>query len=236
MKEKFKLALNITKSKFPNAKLCYLASRIYGGYDETLGHPEPYAYYQGWAVKELIEDQINGDPELTYTGEGAKAPWLSWGSYLWADGVSPRSDGLTWNCSADFEDDGRHPSTLGEQKVASLVLNELLNDETAIPWLFENPTAVPGSAGNLPARFRLANYPNPFNPSTTIAFELPEESYARLTVYNDLGQEVQTLLHGRLEAGTHKVAFDAAERSGGVYFYVLLAGDRNAVGKMILLK
>ena len=61
-----------------------------------------------------------------------------------------------------------------------------------------------------PAEYNLAqNYPNPFNPSTTINFSLPEASHVRLAVYNALGQEVSTLINGFMEAGIHKVNFNA---------------------------
>ncbi len=237
LKQKFKLAINITRSKFPNAKLCYVASRIYGGYDETLGNPEPFAYYQGWAVKYMIEDQINGDSSLGYLGPNARAPWLSWGTYLWADGIIPRSDSLTWICPDDFEPDGKHPSELGEQKVATLLLDALMADETALPWLLEGTTdATLDSSNNLPARFSSTNYPNPFNPSTTIEFDLPQQAHTQLIVYSTLGEKVESLIDEDLERGIHRVNFTPKQTSSGAYYYVLLAGNRRATGRMILLK
>jgi hypothetical protein len=236
LKEKFKIAITIAKQRYPNLKIAYIASRVYGGYDETLAHPEPYAYYQGWAVKSLIEDQINGDSSLVYLGPNAKAPWLSWGPYLWADGINPRGDGLTWICPDDFEPDGRHPSELGEEKVASMLMNSLLTDETATPWFLDGTTAVPGSNNNIPETFSIVNYPNPFNPSTTIEFVLPQPGYTELSIYNTLGQQVESLIARNLDSGKHSVTFDSGEKSGGVYIYVLRAGDLNVHGKMIFLR
>jgi hypothetical protein len=138
LKEKFKTTMNIIHDKFPNAKLCYVASRIYGGYDVTGGNPEPFAYYTGWAVKKLIEEQINGDVDLAYSGSDPKSPWLSWGVYLWADGLRPRSDGLTWICPDDYKPDGRHPSDpIGREKVANLLMDFFLVDETTTPWFLQ---------------------------------------------------------------------------------------------------
>jgi hypothetical protein len=137
LKEKFKDVIQIITDRFPNTKLCYVASRIYGGYDYLLGNPEPFAYYQGWAMKRLIEDQLNGDPALVYEGPNRQAPWLSWGTYLWADGLKVRSDGLIWVCPDDYAPDGRHPSDpTGRVKAAQVVFNFLTTDETAAIWLF----------------------------------------------------------------------------------------------------
>jgi len=139
LKEKFKQTMNILSERFPNAKICYSSSRIYGGYGTDNGNPEPFAYYTGWAVKDLIEEQINGDPGLIYEGAGRNSPWLSWGPYLWADGLNPRSDGLIWVCPDDYLPDGRHPSDpVGRTKVATMLRDFLLSDETALPWLVVN--------------------------------------------------------------------------------------------------
>ena len=69
-----KRIMNEIKNRFPNAKLAYIASRIYAGYATTPLNPEPYAYQNGWTMKKLIEDQINGDPRLQYKGPGPNSP------------------------------------------------------------------------------------------------------------------------------------------------------------------
>jgi hypothetical protein len=126
------------RTKYPNLRIAHLSSRAYT-YDPTRSQG---AYEQAFAVKWLIEDQINGAPSLAYSGPGAVAPWLAWAPYLWADGLGPdrapggipgRSDGLEWTCS-NFENDGVHPSSSGEQKVASMLLPFYKSDTTATPW------------------------------------------------------------------------------------------------------
>ncbi len=130
--------------KFPNLRLCYVSSRTYGGYAApgTL-NPEPQGYESGFAVKWLIEDQIDGDPGLNHDPSAGpiRAPLLLWGPYLWADGTSPRSDGLTWLLT-DFENDHTHPSPAGEEKVAGLLSSFFASEPTAAPWWPAQPDAT----------------------------------------------------------------------------------------------
>lgn len=95
--------------------------------------------------------------------------------------------------------------------------------------------AVPGAYSLLP------NYPNPFNPSTAIGYEIPEASNVTLTIYNVLGQELRTLVDARQEAGSYTVMWDSKDSDGhylnsGVYFYTLRAGDFTQTRKMVLMR
>ena len=132
----------ILKDRYPNIKICYLSSRIYGGYASTTLNPEPYAYESGFAVKWIIEDQINGDSALNFdsTNGPAEAPYLAWGPYLWADGLVPRSDGLVWECGDFSTNDGTHPSPSGRMKVANMLLNFFQTNPAAQVWYKRNPT------------------------------------------------------------------------------------------------
>jgi hypothetical protein len=85
------------------------------------------------------------------------------------------------------------------------------------------------------------NHPNPFNPSTTIAFTLPEKVHTKLTIYNIAGKLVKTLTNRPLDAGLHETVWDGTDGRGssvssGVYFYRLKAGDKMLTRKMVLLK
>jgi hypothetical protein len=84
--------------------------------------------------------------------------------------------------------------------------------------------------------FRLECFPNPFNPSTTISFTLPDRAQTTLEVYNLLGQSVYSIDMGRLEAGQHHHEFDAATLPSGSYLTRLNAGDRQSVSKMVLVR
>jgi hypothetical protein len=88
-----------------------------------------------------------------------------------------------------------------------------------------------------PAAFELySNYPNPFNPSTTISYSLPAAAKVQLKVFNSLGEQVRLLVDEEQNAGIHKVVFQASGLSSGVYFYRLQAGITIETGKMILNK
>jgi hypothetical protein len=93
-----------------------------------------------------------------------------------------------------------------------------------------------------PEAFALANnFPNPFNPETTIKYALPDPADVRLEIYNMLGQQVRTLVAEPQNAGRYTVRWDATDESGhslstGIYFYRLLAGEFHKVEKMLLLK
>jgi hypothetical protein len=108
--------------------------------------------------------------------------------------------------------------------------------------LLDSYMGVPEKPVAEPLEFALyQNYPNPFNPSTEIRFDLPQESWVELKVYNLLGQMVTTLINNVRPAGAQRVAWDGTNGSGvtmpsGVYVYRLEAGTNNAVKKMVLVR
>ncbi len=133
------------KVRYPNLQLAYVSSRIYAGYATTALNPEPYAYESGFAVKWVVQAQVdqwrsNGmlvDPRAGDLSDSV-APWIAWGPYLWADGLNPRSDGLIW-VRSDLQSDGTHPSQSGEQKVGTMLLNFFKSEPSASGWFLERP-------------------------------------------------------------------------------------------------
>ena len=90
---------------------------------------------------------------------------------------------------------------------------------------------------HLPSEFRLyGNYPNPFNPITTIQYELPQRSDVQITIYDLIGREVTTLVSEIQDAGYKLVKWDATNVSSGMYFYQIRASDYTQTKRMLLLK
>jgi hypothetical protein len=89
----------------------------------------------------------------------------------------------------------------------------------------------------MPSEFQLmANYPNPFNPSTTIRYAVPMSSPVRLSVFDTLGRRVAVLVDSQQKAGWHDVTFQSGSLSSGMYFYRMEAGALNLSRIMLLLK
>jgi hypothetical protein len=89
----------------------------------------------------------------------------------------------------------------------------------------------------IPTTFALYdNYTNPFNPSTTIRYGLPNRAHVTLSVLNTLGQQVATLVQGQQEAGSYEVKFDGSALASGVYFYRLQTGSFVDTKKLLLIR
>jgi hypothetical protein len=102
-------------------------------------------------------------------------------------------------------------------------------------------TGIDDGLGNLPVDYAVSNAPNPFNPQTSIMVAMPEAGDARLVIYNMLGQEVRTLVAGRLTAGVHTFTWNARNDRGsnvasGVYFARLVTAKRSVVNRMMLVR
>ena len=121
-----------------------------------------------------------------------------------------------------------------------------LSNERAIRFTTEAPANYVAPLGteeeNLPTGFQLLPaYPNPFNPVTTVRYQLPISSEVKMTVYDILGREVVVLLHGQKNAGIHNIQWNGTNRFGqsvasGTYFVVMKALNFNQIQKVLLIK
>ena len=128
-----------------------------------------------------------------------------------------------------------HPESSMTQ---GLNLTEIkIDDKVMLPTVVNNlkETAIPN-------RFELyQNHPNPFNPETTIQFQLPKSGQVKIDIFNQLGQKVKTLLNEQKPAGTFEVRWNGVDDKGqpvvsGVYFYKMTAGKFTAIKKMALIR
>lgn len=88
-----------------------------------------------------------------------------------------------------------------------------------------------------PTDFKLyRNFPNPFNPSTTFLFVLPEATLVSLRIYDLMGREVATVVHDELSPGEHSVVWNADQVASGVYYFSMFAGQYRGNGKIVLVK
>jgi len=220
--------VQILKVKLPNVKQVFFMSRIYAGYASTTLNPEPYAYENAFAIKRVIAQQLAGDPALNYDAANGPvvAPWLSWGPYLWADGLNPRSDGLTWACSELNSSDGTHPSATGRAKVADSLLAFVRRDVTTAPWYtIPGTLGVPRPGAATPG-LKLSVTPNPSGGRTVFTVTAPAGTSWRLTLVDAAGRRVGTASgagSGSPEVVT--IRFEVKDRPGaGAYFACLEAG------------
>jgi len=213
------------KTNFPNIHIAYFSSRIRAYVTPRGLSPEPTAFETGFAVRWAIANQISGAPALGLD----VAPWMSWGPYLWADGLVPRSDGLTYECS-DLTSDFTHPSPSGSRKVADQLKAFLTTDPTATPWflkpafnapVIESITASP-SGGDPGVRVQFAAAASDpdgireyvwtfgdgtfaYGPSPAKTFNVPGRYPARLAVLDQAGNASHVTL-----------TVDVGEVSGGL--------------------
>ena len=123
----------------------------------------------------------------------------------------------------------------------TLMFNLVTNPENMLPQLAPDGNYCPSNVGiakyTNPVSFSiLSNYPNPFNPTTTIQFSVNTRTIASLGIYDISGKFVDTLVRGDFEAGEHEVIWNAFNHSSGIYFVELTSGKNRSVQKLVLLK
>lgn len=185
----------------------------------------PVAYSQAYVHDQLLV-KINNESE-----------WLSQSP---ASGTIPPGGqaSITLTASATNLDEGEY--------FANVIVysnDPFTPDTTLLVHLTVTPLAGVGSReDNLPTKFEMGrNFPNPFNPTTLIKYQLPVAGHVRMMIYNSLGQKVRTLVDGRMNAGYHHVTWDGRNDHGspvgsGVYIYRFDAGAYHQVRKMLLIK
>ncbi len=125
-----------------------------------------------------------------------------------------------------------------QDAVDGSIINTVVKDGSSYQLTNSNVNLLKvGSESVIPNEFSLEqNFPNPFNPTTTIKFAIPEVSNVKLTIYNALGQKVAELVNSTLEVGSYSFNWDASNVASGLYFYELNTNNFSSVKKMMLMK
>ncbi|MFH2049530.1 MAG: C1 family peptidase [bacterium] len=175
--------------------------------------------------------QLSSPPEIATGNDiyiAVKFTNNSYGFPVVADGEGPTETGKTYlsPTGSSWSDMGENFSDVAIRVRTSPTLVLSTDDE-------DEP---------LPFRFELKNnYPNPFNPTTTIEYTIPVKSEVDISIFNLLGQRVKTIVNGEESAGEHSVSWDGTDFSGsrvasGIYLYRIVAGDNTQTKKMMFIK
>lgn len=171
--------------------------------------------------RKVKHNGVTGEPDLLATvGRGVQT-YTDY-DYVGTDGYT--NDLLWYDVRAYYSTEGKYSdedyqAVFGQENVS-------IQEDKLIATL----------SNELPADYSISNYPNPFNPTTTISYQLPENGFVTIKVFDLLGKEIATLVDGNRTAGYHKVNFDATRLTSGIYIYTINAGKYNQSKKMILMK
>lgn len=125
------------------------------------------------------------------------------------------------------------PDSSGVDSVISLSLTNSVNETPR--W--KSTTGIIGISSEIPLENKLFNnYPNPFNPTTTIKFQIKDAKLTIIKIYDLLGREVKTLVNEKLMPGRYNIVFNGSDLSSGVYFYRIVSGNFSDVKKMLVIK
>jgi hypothetical protein len=146
-------------------------------------------------------------------------------------------NGSTWNRIGTYTFTGSTEEGVTISNAVTTAGKVIIADALRIISFDSTLVSVEEDLLALPASFKLEqNFPNPFNPTTIIRFDLPGEGLVKGVVYDILGREVVTLLNDEMSAGSHQMGFNAVGLPSGVYIFRLQSGKYSSSIKMILMK
>jgi len=158
------------------------------------------------------------------------------GSYSWSSTPEMVADAQTWLDAASSNFGWIVIGGENATKSAKSIDSREGNNGPTITVNYDVLSSVNEEVNN-PKVFALSdNFPNPFNPSTTIKYQLAKNSDVELAVYNLTGQKVAILVSGAQVAGNYNISFDAKNLASGIYFYSLKAGSFSQIKQMVLIK
>ncbi len=129
------------------------------------------------------------------------------------------------------------PQLIGVYPDPLIIISNDSDEEEVMVELFGTAVELAVDDRFIPTKFSLSqNYPNPFNPVTTILYQLPKSEFVNISIYNVVGQLVETLVNGHKDTGFHSVIWNANDIGSGLYFYRIEAGEYTETKKCIILK
>jgi len=226
-KVKYKGSYSFTDSPDSNYKpSTERISKLKNGFDLTPFTNVSVTYYRRYLIDlgdtafvEISADDINWLPVKAYTGSDIfwrkdNADISTFAGTIYSN-IKLR---LRMKADASLEKDGIYFDNI-----------EILTNQFALN--------IPQNNNIIPEKFSLGqNFPNPFNPITTIQFSIAEEALTTLKVYDAIGRQVAVLVNERKSPGSYTVLFDASQLASGVYYYKIMSGNFSDVKKMIVIK
>lgn len=221
-----RVLLTTLQLKFPNLKICYLSPRAYSGFAIPTqggvgkGLLYPRDYYNGWAIKWLIQKIIDRTPGYSFEGGSKEIPYCTFGSYHWTNGSDTRMDGFKIDCDTDIGADGLHLTELGEQKIGGQMLQFFMNDDLAKRWFLKPTSSIQNSIKTNPSSLI---YPNPIK-DDVLHIQLMEPGFTNISIglYDNRGQAI--LVQNKSVEGT-ELTIDVTGLASGFYTLILSSGD-----------
>ena len=238
--------LHMMMTHFPNMKIMFISGRHFGGFADTTleQYPaisEPSSYWNNFAVKWVIERQIIGTPDLKYFGANIKAPFITWGPYLWTDGSIERSDDhRLYQCSDFSTTDGYHLTDSTNVRDARFLMQHIYNSDfsrfyvrdgdswsSCVPYLDSIHRTQPDIVDINPIGITL--YPNHATENIYVYRHNGSGNLYAVEIYNHLGQ----LIYQESGDGvtSNNLAIDIADLNSGMYF-LRVAMDDSATGTL----
>ncbi len=214
---------------------------------KEIGTRNPVLIYH--AKLQNTSDTVNNYPVLAniknkYGIDSAYVFWTTDTSQSYSRLIMTNTGGQNWSSAIPHQSSGKtvyyyiYTKTSNGKYFSKPITAPLGN----LQFNVMNTTGITGNTQSVPKNFTLyQNFPNPFNPSTKIKFDLPasggiEKRNVRLTVYNVLGEEITVLVNSDLKPGTYEYEFNTSNLPSGIYFYTIVSGRFTDSKKMILLK
>ncbi len=213
------------KSKYPNLKICYLSARAYAGWVDNSngrGLEFPRDYYNGWAMKWLIDSASQSAAGYEYKGQNANIPMPAYSTYNWTNGEQVRQDGFSLDCDLDIGGDGLHLTSAGEMKIGLEIFKFFSQNNISSTWFLKNkPLSINSQKLN-----NVQLFPNPGN--GTITFSGFDES-ARIEVYD---AQMKLIQETTLENGSN---IQLNTENQGLYYIRITSGLLTSTLKYVLV-